>query len=137
MRKHRLVAAVSLALGLAFPHPGHGQTAVTRAAVCPQGTTPATIRHSQIKPGKWPVFERAVAAHSAWYRAKGSRATTRIVRVIETKRGKTALSMTRAVTITRHAGDPPARDAGYAAFTAMYKDSAGIADEARVCLPAR
>jgi len=39
------------------------------------------------------------------------------------------------VTITRHLGRPPARDAGYAAFTAMYKASASIRDEARACLP--
>lgn len=134
MRKYRLIA-VALVM-LALPQAGHGQTAAMRAAVCPQDTAPATIRHSVIKPGKWPAFEKAVAAHSAWYRAKGSRTTTRIVRVIETKRGKTALSTTEAVTITRHAGEPPARDAGYVAFTAMYKDSASIADEARVCLPA-
>jgi hypothetical protein len=135
MRKYRLIAVALVALVL--PQASHGQSAATRAAVCPQGTAPATIRHSVIKPGKWPAFEKAVAAHSAWYRAKGSGTTTRIVRVIETKRGKTALSTAAAaVTITRHAGEPPARDAGYAAFTAMYKDSASIADEARVCLPA-
>ena len=132
MRKYRLIAVALVALAL--PQAGHGQTAAMRAAVCPQGTAPATIRHSVIKPGKWPAFEKAVAAHSAWYRAKGSRTTTRIVRVIETKRGKTALSTADAVTITRHAGEPPVRDAGYAAFTAMYKDSASIKDEARVCL---
>jgi hypothetical protein len=134
MCKYRLVVVALVALVL--PQASHGQTAATRAAVCPQGTAPATIRHSVIKPGKWPAFEKAVVAHSAWYRAKGSRTTTRIVRVIETKRGKTALSTAEAVTITRHAGEPPARDAGYAAFTAMYKDSASIKDEARVCLPA-
>jgi hypothetical protein len=134
MCKYRLVVVALVALFL--PQAGHGQTAATRAAVCPQGTAPATIRHSVIKPGKWPAFEKAVGAHSAWYRAKGSRTTTRIVRVIETKRGKSALSTAEAVTVTRHAGEPPARDAGYAAFTAMYKDSASIKDEARVCLPA-
>lgn len=134
MRNYRLVAVALVALAL--PQAGQSQTAATRAAICPQGTAPATIRHSVIKPGKWPVFEKAVAAHTAWYRAKGSRTTTSIVRVIETKRGQTAFSTAEVVTITRHAGTPPARDAGYAAFAAQYKDSASIRDEARVCLPA-
>lgn len=102
---------------------------------CPRGSSYATIRHSLVKAGKWAQFEKAVADHTAWYAAKGSRTVTRIVRVVEIKGGKPGLSTMSAMTITKYAGAAPERDAGYAAFTAEYKDSATIKDEARVCLP--
>lgn len=105
-------------------------------AACPRGTTYATIRHSFVKAGRWAQFEQAVAAHTAWYAAKGSRTAIRIVRVVDQRGPRPRLSGTEAVTITRYVGRQPQRDAGYSAFTAQYKASATIRDEARVCLPA-
>ena len=107
------------------------------AAACPAGTHYATVRHSQIKGGKWAIFEQAVADHSAWYKAHGDATTTRIVRLLTPAGKPVGLSQDDAMTITVYSGKAqPAHDAGYEAFTAKYRDSSTIKDEMRGCLPA-
>lgn len=108
------------------------QTASPGAA-CPAGTRYGTIRHNLIKPGKLAVFEKAVAAHNAWYVGKKNATTTRVMRLID----KGALLQSEAATITLYADAPmPARDGGFEAFTALYRESTTIKDEMRGCLPA-
>jgi hypothetical protein len=102
-------------------------------AVCPAGTRYATIRHSLVKPGQWATFESAVAAHNAWYGMHTDKTATRLARVMAPKAA--GLSEGEAVTITTYSGAPqPAHDAAYDAFTAKYRASSTLKDEARVCL---
>jgi hypothetical protein len=115
------------------PPPG----AMALGAACPAGTSYAAIRHNRIKPGQWTVFEKAVAAHNGWYADHKNATTTTLVRTLAPRPTGPVLSTEDAVTITRYAPVPqPEHDAAYEAFTAQYKASADMADEARVCLPA-
>lgn len=110
--------------------------ATSPGAACPAGTQYATIRHNMVKPGQLAAFQHAVAAHNAWYAAHHNTSTTTMARVLTRTATGPALSQDEAVTITRYAETPqPEHDAGYAAFTAQYKDSADMKDEVRVCLP--
>ena len=104
---------------------------------CPSGTTPATIRHSRIKAGGWATFAKAVAAHNGWYASHDDPTRTTLVRVVTRGGSGPAISDTEAVTITRYlsAKAQPPRDAGYSAFTDLYRQSSEMADETRVCLP--
>lgn len=104
---------------------------------CPGGTTPATIRHSKIKPGQWATFAKAVAAHNAWYGSHNDATRTTLVRVMTKGTGGPVVTDTEAVTITRYGATKPqaARDAAYSAFTDLYRQSSEMADEMRVCLP--
>lgn len=133
MSKYLLAAVLLLVTGVAHAQqPVAPSRAQAPGVACPRGTTYATIRHNLVKAGQWAQFEQAVAAHSAWYASKGSGTVVRIVRVV----GPGGLSNREVVTVTRYVGRQPPRDAGYAAFTAKYKASASIRDEARVCLGA-
>ena len=101
-------------------------------AACPAGTRYGTIRHNLIKPGKLAAFEKAVAAHNAWYAGKKNATTTRVMRLV----ARGALIESEAATITLYADAPiPERDAGFEAFTALYRDSSTLKDEMRGCLP--
>jgi hypothetical protein len=104
---------------------------------CPGGTTPATIRHSRIKPGGWATFAKAVAAHNAWYVRHNEPTRTTLIRVLTRGGGGPVISDAEAVTITRYGATKPqgARDAAYSAFTDLYRQSSEMADETRVCLP--
>ncbi len=104
---------------------------------CPGGTTPATIRHSRIKPGGWATFAKAVAAHNAWYVSHNEPTRTTLIRVLTRGGGGPVISDAEAVTITRYGATKPqgARDAAYSAFTDLYRQSSEMADETRVCLP--
>lgn len=104
---------------------------------CPGGTTPATIRHSRIKPGQWATFAKAVATHNAWYVSHKDPTRTTLVRVLTRGAGGPAVTDSEAVTITRYGAAKPqaARDAAYSAFTDLYRQSSDMADETRVCLP--
>lgn len=103
---------------------------------CPAGTGYATIRHSVVMPGKWAMFEKAVADHQAWYARHGHGTTTAIVRMVASRGRGAKLSDGEAVTITRHAEKvQPTHDADWDAFTAQYKASSTIKDEMRVCMP--
>lgn len=105
------------------------------ARACPARTAYSAIRHNMIKPGQWSAFEGAVAAHNAWYVAHGNNTQTVLVRVIGRGNGA-ALNANEAVTITRYADTPqPEHDGGWSAFTAKYRASSDLKDEARVCLP--
>ncbi|AHE53327.1 hypothetical protein NX02_08015 [Sphingomonas sanxanigenens DSM 19645 = NX02] len=107
--------------------------AAAPGAACPAGTRYGTIRHSLIKPGKLAVFEKAVAAHNAWYVDKKNATRTRLMRLVD----KRALMESEAATITLYADTPmPERDAAFEAFTALYRDSSTLKDEMRGCLPA-
>ncbi|WP_343526406.1 hypothetical protein [Sphingomonas sp.] len=105
---------------------------------CPDGTQPATIRHSRIKPGGWPIFARAVAAHNAWYVSHKDPTRTSLLRVLTRGTGGPVVSDAEAVTITRYGPTKPnaPHDAAYSAFTDLYRQSSEMADETRVCLPA-
>ena len=110
--------------------------AASPGAACPSGTRYTTIRHSKVKPGQWAAFEKAVAAHNAWYADRDNDTRTGLVRVLTPPPGTAALSAVEAVTITRYADAPaPAHDAAWTAFTSQYKASSEVVDEARVCLP--
>lgn len=104
---------------------------------CPAGTAPATIRHSKIKPGQWATFAKAVAAHNAWYVSHKDPTRTTLVRVLTRGSGGPVVSDAEAVTITRYGATKPQvpRDAAYATFTALYRQSSDMTDETRVCLP--
>lgn len=104
---------------------------------CPAGTSYAAIRHSIITPGQWTTFEKAVAHHQAWYKAKGNGTTTGIVRVLNPRGSATPLSDAEAVTITRYDAThaPKPHDAAWDAFVAEYKASSTVKDEIAVCLP--
>lgn len=105
-------------------------------AACPSGTRFTTIRHSRVKPGQWAAFEKAVAAHNAWYADRDNETRTGVVRVLTPPPGAARLSSAEAVTITRYAATPaPAHDAAWTAFTDQYRATSEIIDEARVCLP--
>ncbi|MGF7148154.1 hypothetical protein FHS96_001763 [Sphingomonas zeicaulis] len=124
----RLIAGVAL-----FAATGALAQGAAPGAACPAGTRYATVRHSLIMPGKLAVFEKAVAAHNAWYAGKKNATTTRVMRLVE----KGALVESEAATITLYADAPmPERDAAFQAFTALYRDSTTIKDELRGCLPA-
>jgi len=102
---------------------------------CPAGTQYATIRHSLVKPGRWATFEGAVAAHNAWYVAHGNKTRTKLSRVIALRSGAPSLSTSEAVTMTVYTDAPqPAHDAAYDAFTAKYRASSTLKDEARICM---
>jgi len=104
---------------------------------CPDGTNPATIRHSKIKPGGWTTFAKAVAAHNAWYVSHGDPTRTTLIRVLTRGGSGPAVSDAEAMTITRYGATKPqaTRDAAYSAFTDLYRQSSEMADETRVCLP--
>ena len=130
---------LSAALLIAAPFVGSGVLAQTPrpdpGLACPAGTHYATIRHNLIKPGQWAAFESAVAAHNGWYIGHGSKTTTKLSRVIELGAGAPSLSTTEAVTTTVYSAAPqPAHDAAYDAFTAQYRASSTLKDEARICL---
>lgn len=110
--------------------------AASPGAACPAGTRYTTIRHSKVKPGQWAAFEKAVAAHNAWYADRDNETRTGVVRVLTPPPGTPSLSAVEAVTITRYASTPaPAHDAAWSAFTDQYKATSEIVDEARVCMP--
>ena len=122
-----------LAAVLAIPAAATAQTAPP-VARCPAGSSLATIRHSLVKPGKWPVFAQAVTDHTAWYAARKSGTGTALARIVVPATG--GLSTAEAVTITRYDDKPqPAHDDAYDAFIAKYRDSSTLKDEARICLP--
>lgn len=100
--------------------------------------TYATIRTSAIKPGKWADFEKAVAAHNAWYVSKQSKTTNKLARVLARTPAGVSFSTTEAVTITVYYGGmdkQPERDAAYSAFVSAYQASSDMKSEVRVCLP--
>jgi hypothetical protein len=136
MFRYRLAFVSLLLIAGAAQAQKPGTAPAASGAACPRGTTYAMIRHSVVKAGQWTGFEGAVAAHNAWYAGKHSGTVTKIVRVVDQRGARPGLSGSEAVTVTRYVGPQPQRDAGYAAFTAKYKASATIRDEARVCLPA-
>lgn len=105
---------------------------------CPDGTQPATIRHSKIKPGQWATFAKAVAAHNGWYASHNEPTHTALVRVLTKGASGPVVSDAEAVTITRYGAtrSTATRDAAYSAFTDLYRQSSDMADETRVCLPA-
>ncbi|MET4895603.1 hypothetical protein RN629_00345 [Sphingomonadaceae bacterium jetA1] len=103
---------------------------------CPAGSSPATIRHSRIKPGGFATFARAVAAHNAWYAAHNDPTRTMLVRVLTRGGAGPAVTETEAVTFTRYGPtkSQAAHDAAYSRFTDLYRQSSEMMDEARVCL---
>lgn len=128
MMMKALIAGVALLAAT-----GASAQSAAPGAACPAGTHYGTIRHNLVKQGKLAVFEKAVAAHNAWYAGKKNATTTRLVRLID----KGALLDGEAATITIYADAPiPARDAAFEAFTALYRESTAIKDEMRGCLPA-
>jgi len=144
MLKSVLGCAVVAALAVAAPAQNRGvqnrgaqnrtpQNNASDGKACPAGTRYVSIRHSNVKPGKWTTFAKAVADHSAWYAGHKDGTKTAIARML-TPTG--ALSSTEAVTVTHYSGRPkPKEDAAYAAFLAEYKASSTIKDEMRACLP--
>ncbi|MDO6413388.1 hypothetical protein Q4F19_03240 [Sphingomonas sp. BIUV-7] len=109
---------------------------VSPGTACPAGTRFTTIRHNMIKPGQWAAFEQAVAAHNRWYATHKDKTATKLARVIALGGGGPALSTNEAVTVTVYSGAPqPAHDADWDAFTAKYRASSEVKDEARICMP--
>jgi hypothetical protein len=98
----------------------------------------ARIRISEIKPGMFPEFEKAVAAQLAWYRGIGIK-TNNIVLVKMYKADSMSYSDTEAMTI--HYNSPQAgaqklvQDDGYRAFVKMFSDSSTIKQTYDVCMP--
>lgn len=136
MLRHVLLASAFAVIPFAMAVV-EAQTPTARpGSVCAVGEHYATIRHNLVKPGQWAVFAEAVAAHNAWYANRDNKTTTKLVRVIKPGAGGFGLSPSEAVTITAYADAPqPAHDAAYDAFTAKYKASSDMKDEARVCMP--
>jgi len=128
IRLFLMIAAMAFASGV------HAQAPA--GSGCPAGTRYATIRHSVVMPGKWAMFEKAVADHQAWYARHGHGTTTTIIRMVAPRGRGATMSDAEAVTITRHADKAqPVHDADWDAFTAQYKASSTIKDEMRVCMP--
>jgi hypothetical protein len=127
-----LVLAGALALLSAMPASARPQSGGAARPAC--AGTIATIRFSAVKPGQWPVFARAVAAHRAWYQQHRSPNTVTLSRVLA--RGGQGYSDSEAVTMTLFR-DPaaPVHDKGWDAFVADYKASSTIQEERRVCVP--
>jgi hypothetical protein len=99
------------------------------------------VRVSDIKPGQFPLFEKAVAANLAWYRGKGI-TTNNIVlsRIVERdSAGNNRYSQTHAMTIHYNppsaAGVTPEEDDEWKAFVKMYNDSSTVKQTYDVCVP--
>jgi hypothetical protein len=136
MPKPLLLVASIAAAGLLTPALDAQMPMANPAAVCPAGTNFSAIRHNLVKPGQWAAFQSAVAAHNAWYVSHGNKSVTKIARVLTLGATGPALSTTEAVTVTTYenAAQPP-HDAAYSAFTAQYRASSDLKDEARICMP--
>jgi hypothetical protein len=135
MLKIGLIVALAAAFPLAAP-PLMAQAPAGPGSACPAGTHYAAVRHSLVKAGQWAVFEQAVADHNAWYASHDNKSASKLARIIAPGAGGPKLSTTEAVTITVYADMPqPAHDAAYAAFTAKYRASSDLKDEARICMP--
>jgi hypothetical protein len=134
-----LKASLVVAFLVAFPFIAPAvvaQAPMRPGSICEAGTHYAAIRHSIVKAGQWAVFERAVADHNAWYASHGNKSVSKLARVITAGSARPGFSTTEAVTITVYADTPqPAHDTAYAAFTAKYRASSTMKDEARICMP--
>jgi hypothetical protein len=132
-----MIRSILIIAALSAASVAHAQAPAAVRPACPAGTQFATIRHSDVLPGQWATFAKAVAEHQAWYARHDNGTTTVLVRALAGRGGGVILSDSDAVTITRYADKaPPAHDAGWDAFTAKYKASSTVKDEMRVCLPA-
>lgn len=128
---HKRVMAALLALGAVIAVPAQSQA--PQVSLC-KGQ-PVTIRYSEIKPGQYELFKRAVAEHNAWYAANKNATRTQIIRL--TKRSGTNVSFDdgAAMTMTVYDKKPqPTQDAAYEAFVKDYRDSSVLKDEHRGCM---
>jgi hypothetical protein len=101
----------------------------------------ATVRVSAIKPtGSVEGFLAAVAAHKAWYAAKGLTGdeifATRII-VRDDKTRERSYSTKELMTFHIHGSTAagPAHDEGYDAFVKLYRDNSDIKSEYNICMP--
>lgn len=113
--------------------PALAQRSGERAPLAACDGTVTTIRTSTVRPGGWREFQRAVAAHAAWYAAHGAPARVTLARVFD----RAGYSEREAVTVTswRDASRQVTHDAAWDRFVALYKASSTIKNEVRVCLP--
>lgn len=100
----------------------------------------STVRVSEIKAGGTvDGFLAAVAAHKAWYMAKGINDEIFATRVIvrEEKTGARAFSEKQFMTFHIHATTQPGpkHDEAYDAFVKLYRDNSDIKSEYNVCMP--
>lgn len=118
------------------PTPAAAQTAVAEAPLpCPGRVN--VVRVSEVKPGMMDKFLQAVAAQQAWYRKANGNDEIGVMRVLEQDPGTKAwkISETQAITTHSHgSAQPPAHDAGYDAFVAMFKESSTIKNVYLTCM---
>lgn len=100
----------------------------------------ATIRTSEIKPGKMADFRAAVALHQKWYTDHNSPVKVRLLQIHQRAGGSgpVTVSDTQAMTMTIYSRQPEPshqNDAGWSAFVAAYRASSELKSETRVCLP--
>ena len=126
----KFVLALSLAVSTLTM--AHAQSAVPCDGVV------ARMRVSDIKPGMFPMFEKAVAAQLAWYRGKGILTNNIVLAKMYQADGK-SYSQAQAMTIhynpPQSAGISTAPDDGYKAFVKMFNDSSTIKQTYDVCMP--
>ncbi|MEG9437205.1 hypothetical protein JAO29_13685 [Edaphobacter sp. HDX4] len=115
-------------------------------AAAQQPTTPLAcdgtyniVRVSEIKPGMMQKFLQAAAAQQAWYKQAGTPDQITVMRIIDRNPDTkvATYSDTQALTSHTRPGDssqPPAHDAGYDAFVALYKESSTIKSEYFTCM---
>ena len=101
--------------------------------------TLSIVRVSDIKPGMMDKFLQAAAAQQAWYKAVGTPDEIHVMRIMERDPNTHVSSYSETQAITTHIepgarAKGPARDAGYDAFVAMFRDSSTIKSEFITCV---
>lgn len=130
MRKIVLAAIAATLL------PGAVSAQSSTQSACPSGEL-TRIRLSKIKPaGSMAGFNRAVAAHTAWYKSHGFKLTQRVAPVLVTANGKQQVSRDEVMTLSAGDNVPrDKRDAGWDAFVAQYRANSTVEKETIVCMP--
>jgi len=137
MNKRVLATIAALAVpALGLPHTATAQTAAQIAAVCPKGDV-TRVRLSTLKPGATMAqYEAAVAAHKAWYKAKGYKLVISQAPVLVWKDGVPAVSPDQIMSFA--SGDNVPRDKqdkGWDDFVAKYRAASDLTTEKAVCMP--
>ncbi|MFO6448803.1 hypothetical protein ACLBKU_16840 [Erythrobacter sp. NE805] len=137
MKKLTLATLAALAVpALGVSYGATAQTQAQIAAVCPKGDV-TRVRLSKIKPGATMAqYEEAVAAHKAWYKAKGYKLVLTQAPVLVWKDGAPSVAPDQIMSFA--SGDSVPRDkqdAGWAEFVAKYRAASELAVEQVVCMP--
>lgn len=136
MKKIVLAALAVLAVPAAgMSAAATAQTAAPVAEVCKGDVT--RVRLSKLKPGaSMADFDGAVAAHIAWYKARGYKLDQIVAPVLVWKDGAPSVSPDEVMTFATGDNVPrDKQDQGWADFVAKYRATSEIVTEKVICMP--